>query len=85
MSFAGEPVCSVLQSYSGRENLMGDRKSMRAVVSSFPPEFLCFTVPKKLVAESLSVSLIPILKKITTGEGGRDSQFFVAIFLSHST
>ena len=58
---------------------------MRAVVSRFPPEIFCFTVPKSYVAESFSVSLIPILKKVRIGEGGRDSQFSVAIVLSHST
>ena len=64
---------------------MGDRGRVRAVVSRFLPENFCFTVPKKFVAESFCVSLSPILKKVKIGEGGRDSQFFVAIVLSHST
>ena len=85
MSFAVEPVCTAFQIFSGREKIGGDRGSMRAVVSSFPSEIFCFTVPKKFVAESFSVSLIPILKKVRIGEGGRDSQFSVAIVLSHST
>ena len=71
--------------FFGREKLWGDRGSMRVVVSKFPPEVFCFTVPKNFVAESFSVSLIPILKKVRIGEGGRDSQFSVAIVLSHST
>ena len=61
--FRGEPVCTVFQIFFGREKLWGDRGSMRAVVSRFPPEIFCFTVPKNFVAESFSVSLIPILKK----------------------
>ena len=62
MSFAVEHLCTVFQIFSGREKLRGDRGSMRAVVSRFPPEIFCFTVSKKFVAESFSVSLIPILK-----------------------
>ena len=85
MSFAVEHLCTVFQIFSGREKLRGDRGSMRVVVSRFPPEIFCFTVPKIFVAESFSVSLIPILKKVRIGEGGRDSQFSVAIVLSHST
>ena len=80
MSFAVEHLCTVFQIFSGREKLRGDRGSMRVVVSSFPPEFFRFTVPKKFVAESLSVSLIPILIKVWIGEGGRDSQFSVSNF-----
>ena len=85
MSFAGETVCTVFQIIFGREKLWGDRGSMRALVSRFPPEIFCFTVPKNFVAEFLSVSLSPILKKVGIGEGGRDSQVSVAIFLSHIT
>ena len=85
MSFACETVCTVFQIFSGREKLRGDKGSMRAVVKNFPPDIFCFTVPKMFVAESFSVSLIPILKKARIGEGGRDSQFSVAIVLSHST
>ena len=85
MSFAGEPVCTVFEIFFGREKLWGDRRSMRVVVSRFHPEIFCFTFPKIYVAESFSVSLIPILKKVRIGEGGRDSQFSVAIVLSHST
>ena len=85
MSFAVEPVCTAFQIFSGREKIGGDRGSMRALVSRFPPEIFCFTVPINFVAESLSVSLSPILKKVGIGEDGRDSQFSVAIFLSHIT
>ena len=80
----GEPFC-VSQNFHDRNKILNKRGGRRERVSSFPPEFFRFTVPKKFVAESLSVSLIPILIKVWIGEGGRDSQFSVAIFLSHST
>ena len=85
MSFAGETVCTVFQIIFGKENLWGDRGSWRALVSRFPPEIFCFTVPKNFVAESFCVSISPILTKVRIREGKRDSQFSVAIVLSHST
>ena len=59
-NFAGEPFCAVFQKVSCSENIM-DKKGE---YHFFPSKNFCPTVPKKILGEPFSVSLISGIEKV---------------------
>ena len=79
-NFVGEPFCAVCQKVSGSEKVYGRE---RGEYQNFPRKNFRLTVPKILVGEPLSVSLIPGIGKVFASYG--HVKVFRRFFLSRSS
>ena len=66
-NFVEEPVCAVLQKFSGGEKVYG--KGGGGDYRNFPSKIFCLKVPKYFVGETFSLSSVSGIEKFYDSEG----------------